>query len=181
VSEKRKIRTLFARNGKVWIDDEHFPSAITSFARAHVPVDKDDFGEVLKYFLRNRFTQIRGSKVSSYVTSEEFRKLEKRMKTLEDRLDQITESPKIMDTYAVVNYFVSQTEDLKEVRKVYYRHEEKNLDFFLVADHFSSDLLENISEIEIILSRKFPDLSIDIEPLFCDEEVPDGSYIVLVK
>lgn len=179
MSEKRKFRTLIARNGHIWIEGEEPPLTLIS---ARKPLaDEDEFFELMKNLFKQRITVPRESRGHSYVTFEDFDELEKRVKALEKRIDKRTKVLPSGEIYAALNYFISQTENLKGIKGFYYQHEGKNLDFFLVADQFTSDLLENISEIEIDVSRKFMSLSVNIEPVFSEEEIPRGSYSISVK
>ncbi len=123
----------------------------------------------------------RDSDVKSHATLEDLQELEGRIRDLESTLHKASLSVQLGDVNAAVSCLISEMADLDVIEKVSYRHEDKNLDFFLVADQLSSNLLEKISEIEIMLSRKFPNLSIDMEPIPCDEDVPEGSHVVLVR
>jgi len=181
VERKRKLRTLFAREGRIWTDEED-PSLISRSlifpVGAFSSSADDDFN--LDETLR-RFFSRRESRVSTFVTYDEFDKLEQRIDKLEDRLSRFSELPPPPNLKVVVEQFVSNIQDLRGITKAYFRYDNKILSLFAVVDQFSSDLLEKISEIEIEISRKYPEISIDIEPVLCDDDIAEGSQLIKVK
>jgi len=181
------MKTLYSKRGKFWIGsvyptgfgDFHFPEA-----PIQAPEDANDFDRLISETfgsLKRMVDSKEEPKTESYATLEDIRELERRIGILERRFGKKTTSQQSDDMNAAVEYLISHIEDLEVIKKVSYRYEEMNLDFFVSVDEFSSDLLENISKIEIELSRKFPNLSIEIEPILCDEEVLEGSHIILVR
>lgn len=187
MSEKRKMKTLHSKKGKVWTEGRYtadlrgfrFPGTPIS-----APEDADDFDSDLK----NTFSTLvkllnsgQEPKAESYATSEDIQEINRKLRILGRKLDKNVLSQRSSDVNAAVSYLVSQIADLEGVKKVSYRYEEKNLDFFLSVDRFSSDVLESISEIEIEISRRFPDLSVEMKPIPCDGETIAGSHVLVVK
>lgn len=184
MSEKRKMKTLFSRRGKTWMNDVSFPPSVLTLSSslfAKGSKGEDELDKSTETLIQWLLTKRQPPKAASYIASEEFHELERRVKALEKRLLQSAEVPQAREIDAVLNLFISQTENMKEVRSVHFQQREKSLNFFVVAEYFSSGLLERISQAEIVLSRKFSDLSIEIEPIVRDEDVPEGSRVILVK
>jgi len=175
MSQRKKPRTLFARKGTIWMDDDPFDS----FSAA--PKIKDAFDEIFSELLKKHSIATSMPKASSYATTDDLLNLEKRLDFLESRLNKITESQKPNKLASIEKYLMTSAKELGGFKKIFCQVEGTIIDFFIISDQFSNDLLDKISEIEIILSRKFPKLSINLEPTFCDEEVPEGSHLVLVN
>jgi hypothetical protein len=180
MSEKESLQTLIARKGSVWMVPKGAPLLISNVA-----FEGDQFSQHVSQFakeLRRRRSALREFKTPLEETyEEEIDELRTRMSALEKRMNQTTEPSQSGDFFAVVEDFVLKIKDIEEIGNAYYQCRDKNLDFFLVTKEFSERFLERIAEIEISISRKYPNVSINLEPLCSDEDIPERSHIVLVK
>jgi len=175
MSQKKNIRTLFARKGSLWLDEEipELPTKILDRLK--------DVNELYEFVARRRSILIGKGRPQQSTEHEEIARLQQRMEIVEEKLSEISQSfeksklDEIMNN--AMNCFIAQVASLK-ANKVYYRKKERNLDFFLFADPISGNLLQKASSIEIRLSRKFPNLSICIQPVSCEDDIPENSHIL---
>jgi len=181
MSKRKKLKTLYARGKKIWINDYKLPLSSID-PHTYLPMrslEADDQPEYLLTFLRKKLEARRESRLESFVTYDDLHKIEKRLENLEHKVNETIKELQINDIYAVLGSFLFEKRNIENVKKTYYRLNKKDLSFFLLVDKLSDDLLESISKTEIALSRKFPNLSIEIEPVFSKEEIPEDSCILV--
>lgn len=182
MERKGKLKTLFAKNGKwIWPDGEEEPFDLNDRfpSRWRVTTNKNET-DLLESFLRAKLTS-KSYKATSFVTYDDFNELEHRMSKLEQKMNRIIEQPPVKDVHRVVEDVVSNVQIIEEAKRAYYLQDSNNLCFSVMVDDLSASTLEKISEIEISISRKYPNFSIEIEPVISDNDVLKGSHLILVK
>lgn len=181
--ERRKLKTLVAKNGEfIWPDDEVEFSDLINLrlpSRWRVAEDKNET-DFLQNFLRAKLTS-KGYKTTSFVTYDDFSKLEYRMSRLEQEMNRVVEQSPVKDASRVVEDVVSNIQMMEEAKKAYYFQDSNNLCFSVMVDDLSASILERISQIEISISRKYPSFSIEVEPVLNDNDILKGSRLILVK
>lgn len=119
---------------------------------------------------------------SSYVTYEDFERLQRRVKELEHILEQKTvpsATPIVVNTFA--SDFGSKIFKLAGVEEARYCMVNRCVTFYVIVDKLENSLLRKIARVEIVLSRKFPALSVNVAPVLNREEIPDECQIVSNK
>lgn len=173
---RRKKPTLFSRKGKLWLEGKEL---LPIFPRKN---EKDSVvDDILNMFQEAYDNEIKKRKIREYATIEDVQRLDRRVDYLESELKKITLFKKSNGIEASVECLLSKVADWKEIKRIFLKNEGNYVDFFVKSDELNNNLLEKISQIEIDISRLFPRLSVNIELIACEEEIPEGSRLVLVK
>jgi hypothetical protein len=179
--ERDKQKTLIVKNGRwIWPDEELESDLNIRFPprwRVAVSENETDFWED---FLKSRLAS-KSCKPTSFVTYDDFSKMEHRMLKIEEEIGRIVPQPPMKEIDQIVEDVASELRPIEEAKKAYYSQDKNVLHFSVMVSGLSTSLLERISKMEISISRKYPTFSIEIEPATCDEDVLKGSRLILVK
>jgi hypothetical protein len=160
MSEKKKLKTLMFKRGSIWVDTdiEDYNVQNVSF------FNPSGFEQDIDELLRKKIATIRGLARSSNVTMEDFEKLKERVSVLEEKVEEIDVcSPKEIEVATKDALF--QLAKLDGVEKIDDFSENKKLYLLVSLKDFSADLLRRIAAVEINLSQKYSDFSVEIKPI----------------
>ena len=119
---------------------------------------------------------------SSYVTYEDFERLQRRVKELEHALEQrkvLSSAPAVVsDLVCDFGSRVGRVADVKEVR---YCVVDRCVAFYVLVEELDAGLLRKVARVEIALSRKYPGLSVSVAPVLDREEIPAECKVMHLK
>ena len=130
------------------------------------------FYELADHFLKK--PSISRERKAYFVTYDDFEELQQKVNRLEHKLNQTFESPPPVELEAVLGEIISITQGFKENDGAYYKYGNRSLNIYVPLSKFSANILDKLSEIEINLSRKYPNISMEIEPVLCKDDLPEG-------
>ena len=172
----RRYRTLSSKNGQISIKEEDPLDIPEEFASWDGLTSRDQF-EVFAEFLKFE----RGHKESpDYVPREEFEELKERFNILEQKLFGVIEEETNPQNIGSILENV-RIRLANKSNRLCYKYQNHQLKVFMVLEKFSKKCLDEISKTEVELSKLFPKIAIEIEPLANCEDIPEGSHEILVK
>lgn len=114
-----------------------------------------------------------------YVTINEFNEVKQLVYEIKNNIENLSmKQQKMPKINALLD---TAKEDLSQIAKeAFFKLKNSQLYIYAIID-FSSETIEKISEIEIKISKKYPEIAFEIEPLMCKNDVPQYSQLLLVK
>ena len=162
--KSNRLRTLSFSGGKVSIDDEtSVPDQIANWQQ--ITTEKQDaLAEILNYLVPQM-------KAKRYVTYEQFEELQERLNKLEEEIK--SKNSRLQNLSTVIE---DASATLKRIgQNAYYICDDNHLRFFIILKEISKKYIDKLSIKEFELSRRFADLTIEIEPRVSSEDIPKGA------
>lgn len=173
-SKERK--TFFFRGEDLWATDKQ----MEQLRQTSLPNLNDLFSSIYSFYstaqIKDLLRKQYPSESNEYVTKDEFNELKQQFQKMQTKMETICPAVHILPSAIIDELKVLQT--INGISKAFYRFDNNNLTVYLVVNSFSEIILTKISKLEIDFSRKHPELSVEFEPIFHDEEIEENVSMV---
>ena len=182
MSQRRKNRVLVARKGQMWWENEEYASQLTLPRSEDFQLYDRFFNTFYVESKIRKFLARRESIAPAGALSDQIDELRMKIRILEAKVDYATANSLPLDVDDVLEDIASEIGEIEGLEKAYYKIDGTSLDFFLLTSQFTSDFLDRVSRTEIAVSRKYPNMSIRMQPLGCEDQNKEMRlHLLLVK
>jgi hypothetical protein len=168
---QRRYKTLYSKSGQISIREKDSLNIPEEFASWEDELSPQNGLEIVAEFVKSGSEQ---KDASNYVGREEFEGLKKRFEVLERKLASVCQESNPQNIEAAL--LISVRDMLSKIcNRFSYKFQNNHLTIFMVSKKFSKKNLDQISKIEVDLSKRYPKIIIEIEPLVNYQDIPEGS------
>lgn len=170
MERRKKLKTLSYHNDVITIVDPK-ESPFSEILNNSFDLTYN-YEELANKMLRNKIRQ------SKFPTWEDFNRITETLKQIKL---EIKERNNLQSGYIqlIKIEVLKEFTNIEEIKEVYLHLEDRTITFFIVLDCYSKQLLHNIFDIKIMISRKYSEISIDFEPTLNRDSILEGSILIV--